>query len=182
MVLPPLSTPRCPGVVIGLASVPQQQPPSSMPLQAYVNYAMGSPQVGFFFRVEPPTVLCITCLVPVLVSAFNFQVQYWMPYSPLGAQPLGFASLQPFGAYLWQAYVQPGDGHWSKPGMHRVAAPSITLSRGEPSAAQSTVPQPSHLHGGAYSFGSLAESRPILPPSLHGGRGLLFQVWFLLMI
>ena len=27
--------------------------------QAYANYAMGSPRVGFFFRVEPPTVLYI---------------------------------------------------------------------------------------------------------------------------
>ena len=31
---------------------------------------MGSPQVGFFFRVEPPTILYIICLVSVLVSAF----------------------------------------------------------------------------------------------------------------
>ena len=49
-----------------------------------------------------------------------------MPYSPMGAQPSGFAPLQPFGVYPWQAYVQPGDGHWSTPGMHRVAA---TLGR-----------------------------------------------------
>ena len=49
VLLPPM-TPN-PGGVFGLASVPQQQPPSSMPLQAYANYAIGSPQVGFFFRV-----------------------------------------------------------------------------------------------------------------------------------
>ena len=42
------------GGVIGPASVPQQQPPSLMPLLAYANYAMGSPHVGFIFRVEPP--------------------------------------------------------------------------------------------------------------------------------
>ena len=54
----------------------------------------------------------------------------WMPYSPLGAQPLGFAPLQPFGACLWQAYVEPGDGHGPTPGLHRVAAPCTTLSRG----------------------------------------------------
>ena len=53
-----------------------------------------------------------------------------MPYSPMGDQPLGFAPLQPFGVDPWQAYVQPGDGHRSTPGMHRVAAPSATLSRG----------------------------------------------------
>ena len=28
-----------------------------------------------------------------------------------GAQPLGFAQLQPFAAYQWQACVQPGDCH-----------------------------------------------------------------------
>ena len=69
ILLPPL-TPRCCGGVLGLASVPQQQPPSSLALHAYVNYAMGSPEVGFFFRVEPPTILYILCLVSVLVSAF----------------------------------------------------------------------------------------------------------------
>ena len=44
VVLPPLLTPRCSGVVIGLATVSQQQTPSPMPLQAYANYAMGSPR------------------------------------------------------------------------------------------------------------------------------------------
>ena len=43
VVLPTLLTPRCTGGVIGLATVSQQQPPSLMPLQAYANYAMGSP-------------------------------------------------------------------------------------------------------------------------------------------
>ena len=99
VVLPPLLPLRCPGGFIGLASVPQQEPSSLMPLQAYVNYAMGSAQVGFFFRVEPPTILYILFLVPVLVSAFYFEVQYWIPYSPLGAQLLGFAPLQPFVTY-----------------------------------------------------------------------------------
>ena len=99
VVLLPLLTLRCPGGVIGLASVPQQQPLSLMALQAYANYAMGSPQVGFLFRVEPPTILYIICLVSVLVSPFYFQVPCWMPYSPMGAQPVGFAPLQPIGAY-----------------------------------------------------------------------------------
>ena len=139
VLLPPLML-RCPEGVIGLASKSQQQPPASMPLVAYANYAMSSPQVGFFFRVEPPTVLYIICLVSILVSAFYFQVPSWMPYSPMGAQPLGFAPLQPFGVYPWEAYVQPGDGHQYTSGMHRVAVPSATLSRGEPSATQSIVP------------------------------------------
>ena len=173
VLLPPLTL-RCSGGVIGHASMPQQQLPSSVPLQAYANYAMGSPQVGFFFRVGPPTILYITCLMSVLVSAFYIQVPCWMPCSPLGAHPLGFAPLQPLGVYQWQAYVQPGDVHQLTPSMHRVAAPSTMLSRGEPSATQSAVPQPSHLYGGAYSFGSLAESHPILLPSLHGGVGSSF--------
>ena len=42
--------------------------------------------------------------------------------------------------------MQPGDGYQSMPGMHRVVAPSATLSRGEPSATQSAVPQLSHLY------------------------------------
>ena len=58
--------------VTGSVSVPQQQTPSSVPLLAYANYAMGSPQVGFFFRVEPPTVCIFICLVSVLVSTFYF--------------------------------------------------------------------------------------------------------------
>ena len=132
--LPPPLIPRCFRGVPGLAFMLQQQPPSSLPLQAYANYTMGSPQVGFGFRVEPPSILYIICLVSVLVSAFYFQVPCWMPYSPMGAQPLGFAPLQPLGVYLWHAYVQPGNGHWPTPSMHRVAAPSTTLSRGKPSA------------------------------------------------
>ena len=70
--------------------------------------------------------------------------------------------------------MQPGDGHWSMPGMHRVAAPSATLSRGEPSATQSAVPQLSHLYGGAYSLGGLAESHLIPLPSIHDGEGSSF--------
>ena len=58
--------------------------------------------------------------------------------------------------------------------MHRVVAPPTTLSREEPSATQSAVLQPSHLYGGAYSLGGLAESHPIPPPSLHDGEGSSF--------
>ena len=58
MVPPPPLMLRVSGGVLGSVSVPQQQPPSSMPPLAYANCAMGSPQVGFFFRVEPP-IICI---------------------------------------------------------------------------------------------------------------------------
>ena len=94
-----------------------------------------------------------------------------MPYSPMGAQPLGFAPLQPFRVYPWQAYVQPGDGHQSTPGLHWVAAPSATLGRVQPSATHSAVPQPI---GGVYSLGGSIESHPIPLPSLCDGEGSSF--------
>ena len=94
-----------------------------------------------------------------------------MPYSPMGAQLLGCAPWQPFGVYPWQAYVQPGDGHWSTPGMHRVVAPSAILHRGEPSATHSAVPQPI---GGVYSLGGSIVSHLIPLPSLPDGEGSSF--------
>ena len=176
VLLPPL-TPRGSGGVLGLASVPQLQCPSLMPPQTCANYAMVSPQVGFFFRVEPPTILYIICLVSVLVSAFYFQVPCWMLYSPLGVQLWGFAPLQPLGAYPWQAYVQPGDGHQPTPDMHRVAAPSTTFSRG--SLMLPCLLFPSHT---IYMVGHTALGAwQRVTHSLHFlymvGRGLS-QVWF----
>ena len=50
---PPLML-RGSGGVLGSVSVPQQQTPSLMPLLAYANYAMGSPQVGFFSELSLP--------------------------------------------------------------------------------------------------------------------------------
>ena len=47
-----------------------------------------------------------------MVFAFCFQVPTWLPYSPVGAQPLGFASPHPFKVYPWQAYVPPVNGPW----------------------------------------------------------------------
>ena len=151
VVQPPPLMPGGSGGVVGLASVLQQQPPSLMPPLAYGNYAMGSPQVGFFFRVEPPTILYIICLVSVLASAFYFQVPSWMLYSPMGAQPLGFSPLQPFGVYPWQAYVQSGDGHQSTPDVYKVAAPSATFGR--ESLLLLSCSQPSHLYVGHTALG-----------------------------
>ena len=94
-----------------------------------------------------------------------------MPYSPMWVHPLGFAPWQPFRVYPWQAYLQPGDGQWSTPGLHRVAAPSATLGRVEPSITHSAVPQPL---GGVYSLGGSIESHPIPLPFLHDGEGSSF--------
>ena len=60
VVPPPSLMLRGSGGVLGSVSVPQQQSPSSMPPLAYANYATGSPQVGFFFRVELPIILYLT--------------------------------------------------------------------------------------------------------------------------
>ena len=73
VVLPPPLTLRGSGGVLGHASVPQQQPPSLMPLQACANYAMGSPQVGFFSELSLPPfcILYIWCLLWCLLSTFG---------------------------------------------------------------------------------------------------------------
>ena len=72
VLLPPL-TPRYSGGAVALATVPQQKPPSQMPLQAYAYYTMGPPQVGFPFRVEPPTILYfyVWYLFWCMLSAFR---------------------------------------------------------------------------------------------------------------
>ena len=114
VVRPPSLTPRNSIGVVGLATMPKQQPQSLMPLQAYANYAMGPSQVGFSFRVEPPTILFlyVWCLFWCMISLSGAMLDaifiYW-------ATPLGFEPLQPFRAYPWQAYVQPGSGHQLTP-------------------------------------------------------------------
>ena len=67
--------------------------------------------------------------------------------------------------------MQPGDGHQSTPGMHRLAAPTATLGRVEPSATHSAMPRPI---GGVYSLGGSIESHLIPLPSLHDGEGSSF--------
>ena len=142
---------------------------------------MGSPQVGFFFRAEPPTILYITYLVSVLMSAFYFQVPCWMPYSPLRAPPLGFLPLQPLRVYPWQAFVQPGDGHQPTSGMHRVAAPSTTLSRGSLMLLSLLFPShPIYMLGHA-ALGAWQRVKQFLPLPYMVGSCLLFQLWFHLM-
>ena len=77
VVPPPPLMPRSSGGVLGSVSVPQQQTPSSMPPLAYANYAMGSPQVDFLFRVEPPTILYLIyvwCLFWCLPFTFRCRI------------------------------------------------------------------------------------------------------------
>ena len=95
----------------------------------------------------------------------------WMLYSPMGAQLLGFAPLQPFGVYPWQAYVQPGDGHWSMPGMHRVAA---TLSRGSLLLLSLLFPNHPIYMVGHTTLGAWQRVTQSLCLPYMMGRGLLF--------
>ena len=88
-----------------------------------------------------------------------------------GGSTIRVCTLATFRVYPWQAYVQPGDGHQSTPGMHRVAAPTATLGRVGPSATHSAVPQPI---GGVYSLGGSIESHLIPLPSIHDGEGSSF--------
>ena len=117
-------------------------------------------------------------LMSIIVSAFYFQVPSWMLYSPMGAQPLGFAPLQPYGVSPWQAYVQPGDGHWSTPGMHRVAASSTTLSRGHLLLLSQLFPNhPLYMVGPTPLGAKQIVTQSLCLPYMMG-RGLLFQVWY----
>ena len=176
VILLPSLTPRHCGSVVDLASMPQQQLSFQIPLQAYTNYAMGPSQAGFSFRVGPPTILYF-CMSDVCSGVcFLLSGATLDAISPTGAQLLGFAQLQPFGACPGHAYVQPGSGHQPTPCMHRVAAPSTALSRGSLLLLSLLPHKPVQLYVGEYSFGSLAESQLIPPPSLHGEEVSFFQV------
>ena len=100
-----------------------------------------------------------------------------MLYSPMGAQPLGFAPLQPFGVYPLQAYLQPGDGHWSTPGMHRVAAASATMSRGSLLLLSQLFPDHLIYMVGHTGLGAQQRVTKSLCLPYMMGRGLLFQIW-----
>ena len=91
-----------------------------------------------------------------------------------GGSTIRVAPWQPFGVYPWQAYVQPGDGHQSTPGMHRVVAPSATLGRG--SLLLLILLCLNHLVGHT-ALGALLRVTWSLCLPYMMGRGLLFQVW-----
>ena len=140
-------------------------------LQLYHGSSTGS----FFSELSLLPFSVFICLLSVLVYAFCFQVTCWILYSPMGSQLLGSTPLQPFGAYLWYAYMQPGDGHWLKSGIHRVAAPSTALSRGSLLLLiklSLTIPT---IWWGKQLWGLGRESSD--PSTFPGwwGRGLLFQ-------
>ena len=80
----------------GLTTMPQQQPQSQMSSDAYANYTMGLQQVIFSSRIQPLIDSICHMLLSIMGFTFTFQFPMWVPHSPIGAQPLGFATLQPF--------------------------------------------------------------------------------------
>ena len=174
MVLPPLLTPRHSGGVVGLATVLQFQPPSQMSLQAYVNYAMGPPQVGFSFRAEPPTILYfymfgVSSGICFLLSGAMMNVVFIY-----GGSTVEICTI----AALWSLPMADIYATWQCSSAHTRCAQSSCsfhcFELGGAPATQSAVLPPFQLYGGAYSFGGLAENHPIPPPSLHGEEGSSF--------
>ena len=108
----------------------------------------------------------------VLVYAFCFQVPCCMLYSPMWPQPLGFAPLQPFGAYPWQAYAQPGDGHQPTWCMNRVVAPSTALSGGSLPLLNRLSSSHSNYMVEHTAFGAWQRVTHITPPSLTWWGGV----------
>ena len=107
------------------------------------------------FRVEPHiNTYVIAWCYGVL---FLLSVPMWLPCSPIGAPPLGFAISQPFAVYSWQAYVPPDDGAWPTPEEHWVAVPPTASIRGEFHATHLAILKPFHQYDGAYSLFSMAE-------------------------
>ena len=94
--------------------------------QAYANYAMGPPQVSFFFRVEPLTYL-LKCLLWCMLSAFRCHAGCHIHQWGLNCWLCTTAALQSIpmagicASWWWSSTT------W---GMHQVAAPSTALSRG----------------------------------------------------
>ena len=68
-----------------------------------------------------------------------------------------------------QAYVPPGIGFWSMPGVHQVTALTAFM------LLKTALPQPTMHYDGVYSYGSLAENHLTSLPSLHCAEGLLFS-------
>ena len=92
---------------------------------------------------------------------------------PSGGSTIGICTI----ANLWSLPVDRHKCNLVKAiGPHQVctelSTPSTTLSRGEPCATQSAVPQPSHIYRRAYSIWGLGKGSHLIPlPFLHGGEG-----------
>ena len=89
--------------------------------QAYTSYPTHPPQMSSSLSqlgLPPIFNVGVCCIVCFLLSGSDVA-----DVSNSGAQTMGFASLQPIGAYFWQTYSPPAAGLWPVPGVHLVAAP-----------------------------------------------------------
>ena len=130
---------------------------------------MGSLQVSFSFRVEPPThsYVGVSYDVPFQLSGSHMAAIFTGR-----AQLLQFGTLQPYGVHPWQVYVPLVDGPWPMPGVHWVTAPPMALSRG--SLCYSSNCPPSIPSMVAHTAFGAQQSHPIPPPSLNGREGSSF--------
>ena len=161
---------------VGLATVlQQQQPQSEMPSWAYVNYAMGPPQVSFLFQSWASHQF-ITLYICACCDAYCFIPSGFHVTSMLtsGGPTVGFCN----GATLWCILLEGiyACCWWS------VSHPRSALSGcsfycfrwGKFHATHSDVHQAFHLYGWTYSSGGWAENHLIPPHSLHGKEGFSF--------
>ena len=144
----------------GLTNMSQHKQPKSQMYMPHMPLVLHR-QVSLL-RVEPPAHFYIMCY------SVCFQVPMWLPCSSKGAQPLGFATLQLFRVYPWQAYVPRSDGLWPTPGV-KSGCSSHFLELGESSAAHLVVPSLSSNIVGHTALGA-SQSHLIPQPSLHGSE------------
>ena len=151
------------------------KPQSQMPRQAYANHAMSPPQVGFYFKVEPPTVLFlyVWCLLWCMLSVFRcdagccihlWGLNHWGLHH---CSHLEFINGKPMCNLMMVISSHQLFTEW---------LPSSTaLSRGAFCYSLSCPSSHSNYMVGHTALGSLAESTSSLHlPCMVGG--LLFQV------
>ena len=108
-------------------------------------------------------------LASVMVFAYCFQFPMWLSWSPVRPQAFGFALLQPYLVYSWQAYVPLGDGWWPMQGVHWVITSSTAFSGESFTLLTCCPPAIQSMWWGIQLWG--CSSHLILLPSLHVREG-----------
>ena len=73
-----------------------------------------------FWELSFPLISSCCMLLSVMVFVFMLSCSHVAVVFTSGGLTSGVCTPQPFRVYLWQAYVPPGDGLWSLPGVHWV--------------------------------------------------------------
>ena len=145
-----------------------------MLFQAYANYAMGPPQVGFSFRVEPPTILYFYMIAVCFGVCFLFfrchagcHIHLW------GLKHWGLHHCNP----LELIHGRQTCNLAMVIGPHQVCIewllPPTALSRGSLLLLNQLSSSHSNYTVGYTALGAW-QSHPIPPSSLHGGEGSSF--------